>query len=332
MNGHIWKQCSNEVSNNNDMIACSTNDVESNRLKGYENDIRKRRELYQHRAKEEAFLRDSLRGSRKLQLLENHSSFSDRKLSTGYKNGTLFGDTKIKTGYCNIGYETGNTSGDQFENQKCESIPLEQVILSVNRVARHLDKREGREEDSKLLRDFFMQKPVQTAIEISNIRSTNKILSSSNFLPYYHETIESQPTSSADLSNTENDAQNIIACTRMQGDLKIVKVTKSSNSYLGATVRNEGEKVIVGRVIRGGMAERSNLLVEGDELIEANGNDLRGKNIMEVCDILRSISGELSLVVVPSSKAKSSDQIAFANQVRHFRALFDYDPEVKFIS
>lgn len=56
----------------------------------------------------------------------------------------------------------------------------------------------------------------------------------------------------------------------------------------GATVRNEGEKVIVGRVVKGGVAERSNLLREGDELIEANGHDLRGRSVTEVCDILVS--------------------------------------------
>lgn len=64
---------------------------------------------------------------------------------------------------------------------------------------------------------------------------------------------------------------------------------KNCNILKGATVRNEGEKVVVGRVVRGGIAERSQLLKEGDELIEVNGQDLRGKNITEVCDILVSL-------------------------------------------
>lgn len=34
----------------------------------------------------------------------------------------------------------------------------------------------------------------------------------------------------------------------------------------GATVRNEGEAVIIGRVVRGGAAEKSGLLHEGDEV------------------------------------------------------------------
>lgn len=34
----------------------------------------------------------------------------------------------------------------------------------------------------------------------------------------------------------------------------------------GATVRNEGEAVIIGRIVRGGAAEKSGLLHEGDEV------------------------------------------------------------------
>lgn len=36
--------------------------------------------------------------------------------------------------------------------------------------------------------------------------------------------------------------------------------------WLGATVRNEGEAVIIGRIVRGGAAEKSGLLHEGDEV------------------------------------------------------------------
>lgn len=48
--------------------------------------------------------------------------------------------------------------------------------------------------------------------------------------------------------------------------------------------------MIVGRVVKGGVAERSHLLREGDELIEANGHDLRGRSVTEVCDILVSFT------------------------------------------
>ena len=42
---------------------------------------------------------------------------------------------------------------------------------------------------------------------------------------------------------------------------------------------------MVGRIIRGGMAEASGLLHEGDEILEVNEVDLRGKNVNEVGNI-----------------------------------------------
>lgn len=38
----------------------------------------------------------------------------------------------------------------------------------------------------------------------------------------------------------------------------------------GATVRNEGDAVIIGRIVRGGAAEKSGLLHEGDEVNSIN--------------------------------------------------------------
>lgn len=46
---------------------------------------------------------------------------------------------------------------------------------------------------------------------------------------------------------------------------------------------------MIGRIIKGGIADKSHLLREGDELIEANGHDLRGRSVAEVCDILVSL-------------------------------------------
>lgn len=70
----------------------------------------------------------------------------------------------------------------------------------------------------------------------------------------------------------------------------------------GATVRNEGngaEAVIIGRIVKGGAAEKSGLLREGDELLEVNGIEMRGKGINEVCDILSNMTGTLTFLVVP---------------------------------
>jgi len=51
-------------------------------------------------------------------------------------------------------------------------------------------------------------------------------------------------------------------------------------------VKNEDGAVIIGRIVKGGVAERSGLLHEGDEILEINGVEIRGKNINEVCDLM----------------------------------------------
>lgn len=56
--------------------------------------------------------------------------------------------------------------------------------------------------------------------------------------------------------------------------------------HQGATVRNDMESVVVSRVVKGGVAERSGLLSEGDEILEINGIPIRGKNVNDVHDLL----------------------------------------------
>ncbi len=54
----------------------------------------------------------------------------------------------------------------------------------------------------------------------------------------------------------------------------------------GATVRNDMDSVVISRIVKGGAAEHSGLLHEGDEILEINGVDIRGKDVNEVFDIL----------------------------------------------
>ena len=56
--------------------------------------------------------------------------------------------------------------------------------------------------------------------------------------------------------------------------------------WQGATVRNEGERVVIGRVVKGGAAERSGQLRPGDEVLEVNGLKLKGKSVHDICDTL----------------------------------------------
>lgn len=110
-------------------------------------------------------------------------------------------------------------------------------------------------------------------------------------------------------------------------NIKIVRIEKTIEP-LGATVKNEDDAVIVGRIIRGGMAEASGLLHEGDEILEVNEVELRGKDVNEVCDILGNMHGTLTFLVVPTRRHLSSP--ADRSQkcpVVHVKAHIDYDPE-----
>ncbi|KAJ0176301.1 hypothetical protein K1T71_008475 [Dendrolimus kikuchii] len=107
--------------------------------------------------------------------------------------------------------------------------------------------------------------------------------------------------------------------------IKIIKIEKT-NEPLGATVRNEGEAVIIGRIVRGGAAEKSGLLHEGDELLEVNGVAMRGKSVHEVCQVLGALSGTLSVVLAPRARHVHATR-APTHRVLHVRAHFDYDPE-----
>lgn len=66
--------------------------------------------------------------------------------------------------------------------------------------------------------------------------------------------------------------------------------------------------MVIGRVVRGGAAEKSGLLHEGDEVLEVNGVEMRGKNVNAVCDILAGMEGTLTFLIVPASQNKATTQ------------------------
>lgn len=53
-------------------------------------------------------------------------------------------------------------------------------------------------------------------------------------------------------------------------------------------MRNEGDSVIIGRIVKGGAAEKSGLLHEGDEILEINSVDMRGRSVNDVCELMVS--------------------------------------------
>uniref|UniRef100_A0A1I8NA39 Guanylate kinase n=1 Tax=Musca domestica TaxID=7370 RepID=A0A1I8NA39_MUSDO len=127
---------------------------------------------------------------------------------------------------------------------------------------------------------------------------------------------ESPPMSSAcfGMLNDQND------------NIRIIQIEKSTEP-LGATVRNEGEAVVIGRIVRGGAAEKSGLLHEGDEILEVNGQELRGKTVNDVCAMLSTMQGTLTFLIVPAGSPPPGGGHHRENAVLHVRAHFDYDPE-----
>lgn len=83
---------------------------------------------------------------------------------------------------------------------------------------------------------------------------------------------------------------------------------------------------MIGRVVRGGAAEKSGLLHEGDEILEVNGIEMRGKSVNDVCSILGGMTGTLTFLVVPANRVPSLGG-GRDPPVLHVRAHFDYDPE-----
>ncbi|XP_072752909.1 uncharacterized protein [Anoplolepis gracilipes] len=114
--------------------------------------------------------------------------------------------------------------------------------------------------------------------------------------------------------------------SRVVDNIKIIRIEKT-NEPLGATVRNEGDAVIIGRVVRGGAADKSGLLHEGDEVLEVNGVEMRGKTVNEVCDILAGMQGSLTFLVLPAPTSPRNNLRREDTTQIHIRAHFDYDPE-----
>ncbi|KAJ0061355.1 hypothetical protein NL108_016734, partial [Boleophthalmus pectinirostris] len=105
--------------------------------------------------------------------------------------------------------------------------------------------------------------------------------------------------------------------------VKLVRLEKTRDTPLGATVRNDVDSVVVSRVVKGGVAERSGLLSEGDEILEINGIPIRGKHVNEVHDMLQQMHGTLTFLLIPSSQIKAAPH---RHTVMHVKAYFDYDP------
>uniref|UniRef100_A0A3B4XGW3 Protein PALS1 n=1 Tax=Seriola lalandi dorsalis TaxID=1841481 RepID=A0A3B4XGW3_SERLL len=178
---------------------------------------------------------------------------------------------------------------------------------------------------------FFLQSDFQSALKIHNAVATSMHRPSP---PYPHTqqalqlAMESLLLAHDSIAETEMQPEPPPAqgetLTQWGGEtVKIVRIEKAQDIPLGATVRNEMDSVVISRIVRGGAAERSGLLSEGDEILEINGIEIRGKDVNQVFDILADMHGLLTFVLIPSSQSKPPP---VKETVVHVKSHFDYDP------
>ncbi|XP_016098296.1 MAGUK p55 subfamily member 5-A-like [Sinocyclocheilus grahami] len=73
------------------------------------------------------------------------------------------------------------------------------------------------------------------------------------------------------ITEQELDVETTESVGQDEKTTKLVSLEKTRDMPLGVTVRNEHDRVVISRVVSGGTAEKSNLLSEGDEILEING-------------------------------------------------------------
>ncbi|VVC93402.1 unnamed protein product [Leptidea sinapis] len=292
--------------------ARSQHQVDPKRIKAYSEQLRQRKEAEERIAAQNEFLRNSLRGSHKLQALEANAPSTTSFVNEAYEEdiadevsqlyalvegtggrggGGSCGTSERRGGGTTVswsadcpGHQVGGADSDQCIDvlgaHSCsggETSALAAELLSIL---------------GGLELENLLQAHDQAAVILDpSAFSREKRNKTGN----HRADEKSQSTSSPDDSSD---------------NIKIIKIEKT-NEPLGATVRNEGEAVIIGRIVRGGAAEKSGLLHEGDE------------SVHEVCQLLGGLAGTLSLLVAGRARARERPPA----RVLHVRAHFDYDPE-----
>ncbi|XP_075876840.1 MAGUK p55 subfamily member 7-like isoform X2 [Nelusetta ayraudi] len=109
-----------------------------------------------------------------------------------------------------------------------------------------------------------------------------------------------------------------------EDSVKIVSLVKTKEP-LGATVKRDKSTgaIVVARIMRGGAADKSGLIHEGDELKEVNGVSLEQRKPKEIPCLLARSQTEVRFTIIPAfPKVEESPDI----KKLFVQALFDYDP------
>nr|XP_009506327.1 PREDICTED: MAGUK p55 subfamily member 6 isoform X1 [Phalacrocorax carbo] len=101
--------------------------------------------------------------------------------------------------------------------------------------------------------------------------------------------------------------------------IRILGIHKRAGEPLGVTFRVENNDLVIARILHGGMIDRQGLLHVGDIIKEVNGHEV-GNNPKELQELLKNISGSVTLKILPSYRDAVIPQQVFV------KCHFDYNP------
>ncbi|KAL8565136.1 hypothetical protein ACOMHN_003923 [Nucella lapillus] len=358
----------------------SVNQLE--RLRKHQDELRKRREEENRQQQEQDFLRTSLRGSKKLQALENRRMAQGQQAAPPPAFGiinTAFVDAEeedeededeelvddvdgvtaaqpvpadlylkknagVDDLLSTMGHirsrlnsadntSTSNSTQEElflkqlFHNPRFQhAVDIHQKMVDVT--SRSPQPRPVAAEGSELLSDVSLscsELSVRNSGSEAAVKELTQLLNKpvmKNLLQAHDEVADQQLQPA--LSTSESDLIDYPLVQYGEESVKIIHLEKT-NEHLGATVKNEGDSVIIARIVQGGAAEKSGLLHEGDEILEVNSIEMRGKNVNEVSEILANMSGTITFMIIPADSGVN--EMGKQGEIMHLRALFNYDPE-----
>ncbi|KAL0280699.1 UNVERIFIED_CONTAM: hypothetical protein PYX00_001917 [Menopon gallinae] len=322
-------------------------------IRKFEEQIRQRKEEEERIAKQNEFLKSSIRSSKKLQAVESHpplrgvvnDAYSDEESRDDATSGIvpkfiLYGE--LIAALQRLQHRLKENNAPSLAGLEGQLAAVQTVLLSpqfgralsvcnkVREVTLSTEKQCLPSPQSwqaqELARDCTQ---VLEPCSLKEAEELNHLLTTYEMegLLYAHDTIASGEVVALESSPTDaapSPAESYYLPSQSAG-IKIVNIDKT-NEPLGATVRNDGEAVIIGRIVKGGAADKSGLLHEGDEVLQVNGVDMRGKTIHDVCDILSGMVGTLTFLIIPGHTPRPT-QSSTTNTLIHMKAHFDYDPE-----
>ncbi|KAL7976688.1 hypothetical protein Chor_008637, partial [Crotalus horridus] len=201
--------------------------------------------------------------------------------------------------------------------------------IMENPIVKSLAKAHERLEDSKLeaVSDNNLELVNEILEDISplinkdeNIAELIGILKEPHFLSLLeaHDIVASKcyesPPSSPEINNASVNNQIVPVDA-----IRILGIHKRAGEPLGVTFRVENNDLVIARILHGGMIDRQGLLHVGDIIKEVNGHEV-GNNPKELQELLKSISGSVTLKILPSYRDNIVPQQVFV------KCHFDYNP------